>query len=227
MVRQGIVKEEDLVRPDWKQSSQRADSVVGLFHMSRRAAAPAAEVSTVAAAEPVPAPASEARHAEELERPEWLREMLELDPAIGVAKPAAETGGRKREAQPGPSRWAATVDAALSKVDARPARGRYRELCARLWGTLCGGTGSRQFAGYVFRIGCAVVAANAAFLWLQGWSEQEALRFPSHVATGRFLPLFGECSSLEYLALAVNLTLVAGIGAYWGAAWLETHAEDG
>ncbi len=42
LVRDGTVREDDLVRAEWPMDWQRADSVVGLFHMARRQESPAA-----------------------------------------------------------------------------------------------------------------------------------------------------------------------------------------
>ena len=58
LVRDGTVREEDLVRGEWPSDWQRADSVVGLFHMAHRQEVPAVReqeaVSEVTASEDVP-----------------------------------------------------------------------------------------------------------------------------------------------------------------------------
>jgi len=92
LVRAGTVDEADLVRSSWKLDWQRADSVVGLFHMAGRSAE---DLARLGAAPPPPEPGpvaagslagSATPEIEELvERPGWMKRLFSLS---GVRKSA-------------------------------------------------------------------------------------------------------------------------------------------
>lgn len=92
LVRVGVITESDWVRSFWKDSHQRADSVVGLFYQARQArpAQPQQAEMSAAIVErliAVEAPVT----AEIVEKPEWLQRLLELQASLQTTK--GFTGG--------------------------------------------------------------------------------------------------------------------------------------
>jgi GYF domain 2 len=82
LVRTGALAEADLVRPSWNQDWQRADSVVGLFHMARRSAEELVAIDAPPAAAPAEAPVESepaaATAPEFEERPGWMKRLWSL-----------------------------------------------------------------------------------------------------------------------------------------------------
>jgi hypothetical protein len=289
LIRMRVLAEEDLVRPSWKDAAQRADSVVGLFRMSRLPIAEQPAVTAASITDGLAAVQEETGDADVGEHPEWLKRLLELRLPNGVLGPRGSSPGEAADAGPAdieeelpeqdvlafpsdrleaehvspddqdfvlgpqltgesvalgqgdfPNRgegaaWTQAVEAALSKVDARDAVAPHTSrsllgILQRVVAPLRNAARSRPFMGRAFRIVCAIAAANAAVFWVLQWSDTEAQRFPprpgQQVATREF-PLFGKCSPGEYTLMVLNLMLVAGAGAYGGAAWLESRAEGG
>jgi len=137
LVRSGTVTESDLVRSSWKPDWQRADSVVGLFHMAGRSADDLARLDTAAgpamsdAPPPEPVLADAAAEIttspaeESVERPGWMKRLFSLS---GFRQgPPAEI--QMLGPRPVESSAATTAgDAGPAAANARPAESLAPEL---------------------------------------------------------------------------------------------------
>ncbi|MES2791888.1 MAG: DUF4339 domain-containing protein [Planctomycetota bacterium] len=96
LVRAGVITEADLVRSFWKETNQRADSVVGLFYLSRQA--PVEQVAPEGVLSPAVdcvAANDEPSGLDSMKRPEWLQRLLELHASqqeIAASRQAAAEG---------------------------------------------------------------------------------------------------------------------------------------
>lgn len=126
--------------------------------------------------------------------------------------------------------FARAVEDALSEIDSR-----LEQDALQLKGGVLGRLGDgcrnaipdRRLLQQVARLGCAIVAANLAVLWVEDWSAREALRFPGLLEQqgARMFPLIGGCQPVEYWLAVINLALVAGLAAYLGVRWIENHLD--
>ena len=133
------------------------------------------------------------------------------------------------------SSWSNVVDQALAAVDARhsgnqPAK--WRSRWPRMSRFIPGERLDRSKMRIGFRLATAMICGIVAALAIDDWSRQEALRFPraARVAgtesSARRFPLIGECGTGEYQFLLVDLMLISGAAAWFGAGWIASRAED-
>jgi hypothetical protein len=85
----------------------------------------------------------------------------------------------------------------------------------------------RGMMQYGFRLVGAMIAGNAALLWLDHWTTRQALRFPGLLEKQgvRMFPAIGECEATEYWFFAVDLAIAAAVAAYLGIRWVERRLE--
>lgn len=79
------------------------------------------------------------------------------------------------------------------------------------------------------RLALSFVAANLTAYWILNWSETEAQRAPDRqeLASGiRAFPVYGKCSSGEFMFLTVDAMLLAAVVGFFGANALEAIADD-
>ena len=90
-VREGKLVDADRVRSSWTTQWQRADSLVGLFHMAQRApeqSPPPADLPPPLASEPIPAQQDEPVAIPEIfDRPGWVMRLMQVSGFYGK-KPA-------------------------------------------------------------------------------------------------------------------------------------------
>ena len=118
-VRTGKLVDADLVRPTWNPAWQRAETVVGLFHMARRSAEELAALDAPAvppvgippsggAAAPDFAPGSEASEEVSVrdlaERPGWLERLWSLRSPRSTPRDASLPGRRAGSSPSAPNR---------------------------------------------------------------------------------------------------------------------------
>ncbi len=151
LVRDGALSAADLVRPENHAEWQRADTVIGLFYMSRRSPDDLAELDRQAAAAAAPAVEMEPAPPPVETRPNWMLRLLGRSgrgsaaqrqrPVAGAALPGEPAGAAAFDADAataelsqapfaaaGPSgpaapsaEWTGAVDAALAAMHARDA----------------------------------------------------------------------------------------------------------
>ena len=100
LARVGVINEGDRVRSFWKDSPQRADSVAGLFYMSRQARIVQPEVVELS-----PAVIDQLAAVEESDnptapvRPEWLQRLLELQSSVQSIRGAGRASTNADESE--------------------------------------------------------------------------------------------------------------------------------
>lgn len=247
MVRDGNLAPGDMVRPDYLQEWQRADSVVGLFHMATRDDVPIgssgptqAELEAYAldddpdlidfcdedetdeepTGEDLPQPS---------QKPRWIQRLIYIrgKQAKEAKGTAAATSVSSDENFHGYSKslWSQVIGSATGKVDSKlnPKRGFFSKL-----GGLISFCFSPRMLRIGFRLAAAIGCANLASYWVVNWTDNEALRFPSHNPQDakQIFPLLGECTSFEYSMYVFDFMIVVGVLTFFAAYWIESYADD-
>lgn len=243
LVRDGELVADDGVRPEWEEDWQPAASIVGLFHMAKRADAlaqweteQAAKADVAAAAEPAvrdfepPAEnnfddilsAAEEVPSEAASVPSWQRRLQEIM-TLRFLREKDESDAKSQAAISG-ARLQNAISSAVEALD----RNEVNRRPGRIQRGLEVLRSPKVLHGF-FRIALALVAANCAAIAAASWSEAEAQRYPSKqqpAVEQRRFPLWGECSEFEYQFLLADVMVVAGALGYCGARLLESMADD-
>lgn len=242
-VREGRITPADLVRPQWSDEWQRAESVIGLFHAADRLqlqqpvegtdAPPPSAPATEDLGASVPLTAADAEPSADRNEligdevpveapPSWVRRFMEVVGRRRGRGPLYGSGDAKFDPQQD-SRLAGAIERALASVESRSQPSRRGRLAAFIAGRF-----SARGLRSAFRWGAALAAGNAAALAILQWSETEAQRFPGRAAAAgiRQFPIWGECDSSEYALLLVNVMLAAGILGYLLAQRLELWTDN-
>ena len=238
LVRDGELVADDRVRPEWEEDWQPAASVVGLFHMAKRAGELAqweteqAAKADVAAKPTVPdfEPFAENSFEDVLAAaesvvesvPSWqlrLRDVMALRFLREREEADAKSQGSNSDA-----RIQNAISSAVEALD----RNEVNRRPGKIQRGLEVFRSPKVLHGF-FRIALALVAANCAAIAAASWSDAEAQRYPSkqqQVVEQRRFPLWGECSEFEYQFLLADVMVVAGALGYCGARLLESMADD-
>lgn len=245
MVRDGLVGEADLIRPDYKPDWQRAETVPGLFYMSKKA--------SVVEAEPV-CEASDARDsdffslddmpADELESanaPPVVPEEKHFSPfrwlqriRLGPQRPSRqETAGgdlpiddsESDELLPvgGPdlsSTWTDTVAAALNRMDERAAKSGFNRSPAATDDDAYAERWWQKSAGpweFLFvALSVSLITANAyAYWWYQTRILLPREEHAKPIEYDKF-PIVGDVTAFEYGILWIDSCLLAGLLIFLG-----------
>jgi hypothetical protein len=231
MVRDGTLGADDLVKADWEADWHPAADVVGLFHMAGRADVLAKwEAETrlqVNAADGVgldEMPERTESVEAEIETP-WERDLRDIQSRRELAdaeKSEAEMGDV--DAAHTQQEIRDTISEAVVEFERREAAGRPGRI--RRWKEAAF---SSSMMHSIFRWGMAFAAANLIAVGIFSWSEKEALRYPERQQAAvqqQVFPVWGKCSSGEYLLMVAHAMILAGAIGYGTARGLESFCDD-
>lgn len=231
MVRQETLTADDLVRQVDASDWQRADSVVGLFHIARRHANEQEMTSTLEFSKPrqLLSDLDDADRlppgAEAPPEPSWLRRLKDVaarDVKMSGRLPVRESPEQIVERR-NRARIRQTINEAVEEDVLRS--GNRISARARLWRKFAE---SHELVRRVFRGALSLTAALLATHGIRAWSRIESLRFPdSHAMTEvHQFPLWGRCESSVFTMLLIDAALVAGVLGYLIARKLDSSTHD-
>lgn len=231
MVRDETLGADDLVKAHWEADWHPAADVVGLFHMAGRAdvlekweaeTRLQANAADGVGLDEIPEPPEPI--AEENERP-WTRHLREIRTRrelANVEKPEAEDGDVEEAHTQQEIRD--TISEAVAEFERREAAVRPGRI--RRWKEAAFSSSTMHS---MFRWGMAFAAANLIAVGIFSWSEKEALRYPERQQAAvqqQVFPVWGKCSSGEYLLMVTHAMILAGAIGYGTARGLESFCED-
>ena len=233
LVREGTLGTDDLVKADWEPEWHPAAETIGLFHMAGRAdvlekweaerKARATGVGDEIDLDELLARAD--ADTDDEESPAWQvrwKKVQEQQALLDAAK------DEQRRQELGEVRTQQQIEVAITAAGAEFDQRETRRRPGRLqrWKDALFSPSSIH---RLFRYGMAFASANLVAFGIITWSEVEAQRFPQRGATTarhQNFPLWGKCSSTEYLFLLVDAMILSGVAGYGGARVLESMAED-
>jgi hypothetical protein len=247
LVKDGILSEDDLVRPEYQRTWQTADTAVGLFNMARRVPreqlrlGPSEKEATASVSEPIGAGDACSDESEASDLQQWFQEQLAATPLSGTVgddlvgqaaglKPSGDPGDFDPPTTPQRGLWQSVVAAAVARIDARHddhAAGKHRWWHVRGWWIASCARANRTLR-FAYRCGMSIGVASLTWSLLQQAHITEAMRFPGwQQETGTMVfPLLPGLSPAEYTFLAWDLAVVMAVVGYAAATWIERHVED-
>jgi|GEM_PF-6093683 len=245
LVKDGLLSEDDFVRPEYRHEWQYADTAVGLFEMARKVPRERLRLGTVVegsvptAVDAVDGDSEVAEIPADPELQQWFQEQLAATSIDGMVGEAAASEERRissgdglgpRDTWTAPKGlWQSVVAAAVERFEARHSdQERAKPRWWQIWRFLP----AKASLNGVLRLGfrCIVAVGVGWITWslMQQVDATEALRFPGwRQKTGvKVVPILGECSPAEYAFFAWDLVVVMAIVGYAGARWVERHAQD-
>jgi hypothetical protein len=201
LVREGKLRDSDLVRYSWTNEWKRADSLVGLFHMAQR--------RPKGLIEPNQSP--------------------DDSDSVGSVEPA-DPGSEEFNSRWSSTVDEALAKVTARQSSGRPdhGEGRWRNLFDRLLNTESINERGDSWLRIGYRIACTLIFAAIMAVSVENWSREEGRRFlrgESQKATVRMFPIVGKCGTGQYVFLMADLVLATATITWVVAGWLEALAE--